>query len=244
MKKSKNHSPIKNKILAVIAAKKQSTRLPNKNLKLFSGKPLLYWGILAAKKSKKINDVIISSDSKKIISLSKKFYKDILIRQRPNKLSGNKTSSWAVVRDAVNFLKKQKKMYSHVALIQVTSPLRSFRHIDKAINIMNKKKLSGIVGITKTECPKVWTTYLKPKSMQDFLTENKYLRKMNKNKPSKVSYKINGAIYVLSLKKLYTKNVFYSNSVGTYLMSRNHSVDIDTSYDFKIAELLNKDIKN
>lgn len=243
MKKSKARLNTKNKILAVIVAKKKSTRLFNKNLKLFCGKPLIYWGILAAKKSKKIQDVMISSDSKKILSLSKRFHKKIIIRKRPKKLSSNSISSLEVIKDAINFLKKSGRNYSHVALIQVTSPLRSHKHIDEAIKIMNKKNLSGIVGITKTECPKIWTTYIKPKSMKDFMTENKYLKKLYNNKKSNISYKINGAIYVISLNKLYAKNPFYSDKIGTYLMSRKHSIDIDTPFDFQIGELLKKNIK-
>lgn len=243
MKKLKNHFLNKNKILAVIAAKKNSSRLPNKNLKIFCGKSLLYWGIRAAKKSKKIDDILISSDSYKILNLSKKFHKKIFLRKRPKKISYNETSSWDIVRDAVNFMKKKKYYYTHVSLIQVTSPLRTHHHIDDAIRQMNKKKLSGIVGITKTECPKVWTTYLKPKSMKDFLTENKYLKKLNNFKKNKESFKINGAIYVINLKQLFTKNVFYSSKVGTYLMSRVHSLDIDTFFDFKVAELVKKNFK-
>ena len=47
---------------------------------------------------------------------------------------------------------------------------------------MNKKKLSGIVGISETECPKTWTTYTKPNSMADFLIENNHLKKRHKFK--------------------------------------------------------------
>ena len=69
------------KILAVIAAKKKSNRLRNKNLKKFCGKTLLDWALITARKTK-IKDIVVTSDSNKILSISKKHYK-IILRQRP-----------------------------------------------------------------------------------------------------------------------------------------------------------------
>lgn len=240
MKILKKHLTNKNKILAVIAAKKNSSRLHNKNLKNFCGKTLLNRAIFTAKKSKKIKDIIISSDSKKILLLSKKHYNKIILRHRSKKLANNIISPWEAVKDCVHYLKKINKHYTHVALIQLTSPLRDHKHLDEAINLMNKKKMSGIVGISETECPKTWMTYSKPNSMADFLNENNHLKKKHKLKKIKTSYKINGAIYVVSIDYLKKKNIFFHKTIGTYKMHRKHSIDIDTKFDFKIAELIKK----
>ena len=56
------------KILAIIPARKGSKGLKDKNIKRFAGKPLIYWSIKSAKKSKYINKIIVSTDSKKIQS--------------------------------------------------------------------------------------------------------------------------------------------------------------------------------
>ena len=58
------------KRLAIIPAKKISKRIKNKNLKLFKGKPLLYYPIKAAKQSKIFDTIHISSDSEKILNYS------------------------------------------------------------------------------------------------------------------------------------------------------------------------------
>ena len=60
------------KILAVIPARKNSKSIKNKNIKLLFVKPLIYYTIDIAKKSKLINKIIVSSDSKKILSIAKK----------------------------------------------------------------------------------------------------------------------------------------------------------------------------
>lgn len=228
------------KILAVITAKKKSNRLRNKNLKKFCGKTLLDWALITARKTKKIKDIVVSSDSKKILSISKKYYDKIILRQRPKKLCNDIVSPWEAVKDTVNYLQKQNKYYTHVALIQLTSPLRDHTHLNKAINLMRKKRLDGIVGISATECPKTWMTYSKPNTMKDFYAENQHIKKKYNSKKIKKSYRINGAIYIVSIKNLKKKNIFFHKSIGVFEMDRKHSIDIDTIFDFKIAELIKR----
>ena len=59
--------------IAIIPARKKSQRIKNKNIRNFNGKPILYWSILAAKKSKLFKDIYISTDSSKIANLAIKF---------------------------------------------------------------------------------------------------------------------------------------------------------------------------
>ena len=75
------------KILAFIPARGGSKGIPNKNIKLFNGKPLIEWTINSALKSKFVNKIIVSSDSKKILTLSKKLGADIVLR--PKNISGD-----------------------------------------------------------------------------------------------------------------------------------------------------------
>ena len=54
------------KIICIIPARSGSSGLKNKNIKIINGKPLLYWPIKAAKKSKIIDEIMVTTDSKKI----------------------------------------------------------------------------------------------------------------------------------------------------------------------------------
>ena len=58
------------KILAIIPARGGSKEIPKKNVKIFNGRPLIEWTIKSALKSKLINKIIVSSDSKKILSFN------------------------------------------------------------------------------------------------------------------------------------------------------------------------------
>ena len=68
------------KIVAIIPARGDSKEIKDKNLINFNGKPLIYWTIKQALKSRKINEVVVSSDSEKIINLSKKFGAKTILR--------------------------------------------------------------------------------------------------------------------------------------------------------------------
>ena len=66
-----------NEIWAVVPARSGSKSIKHKNIKKFDGKPLLAHSIIIAKRSKKISNIIFSSDSQKYINIAKK-YGDII----------------------------------------------------------------------------------------------------------------------------------------------------------------------
>ena len=67
----------KKNIIAVIPARGNSKRIPGKNIKKFSGKPIIVRTIEKLKKSKIFDRIIVSTDSKKIASISKKYGAEI-----------------------------------------------------------------------------------------------------------------------------------------------------------------------
>ena len=73
-----------------------------------------------------------------------------------------------------------------------------------------------------------------------FYAENQNIKKKYNSQKLKQSYRINGAIYIVSIKNLKKKNIFFHKSIGVFEMDRKHSIDIDTIFDFKIAELIKR----
>ena len=83
--------------IAIIPARKNSQRINNKNIKIFNGKPIIYWSIKAAKRSKLFEEVFVSTDSKKIAQLAIKYGAKALY-PRPLKLSDNYTTIIDVIK--------------------------------------------------------------------------------------------------------------------------------------------------
>ena len=131
---------IKNKmnIVAIIPARAGSKRLKNKNILSFKGLPMIAWTIKSALKSKFINDVFVSSESKKILKIAKKYNAKTILR--PEKLSADNVPKIEAIRHAIKKLSYKKKIDIVVSL-QANSPNLNPSDIDISIShIINKNK--------------------------------------------------------------------------------------------------------
>lgn len=216
-------------MLAIIPAKKISKRLPNKNIKLFAKEPLIAHTIKSALKSKCITRVIVSTDCNKIAKIAIKYGADVPFLRSKN-LSKNKTTTWEVCRNVIEKLQiKENKIYESFIYLQPTSPLRSSQDINTAIKKFKKKKANAVVSVNEAK-PGFWFKNITSKGV---------LIRSNKN--NKKNYILNGSIYVFKTKFIKkTKANEYDNKTFAYVMPQERSIDIDTLYDFKIAELFLK----
>ncbi len=137
---------MKNKILALVLARKNSIRLKNKNILKLGQKPLIGWTLSDISSLKKNFDgILISSDSIKILKIGKS-YKFITVK-RPKKFAKKNSSSESTALHALKFYtQKFKKKISHIFLFQPTSPFRSKKNILKAIELSNKFKQKRIIS--------------------------------------------------------------------------------------------------
>ena len=126
---------MKPKIIAIIPARGESTRIKNKNIKIFNKKPLIAWSIEEALRSKLIDDVYVTSEDSNILRISKKYLAKTI--KRPKKLSNNIIHVDEAIKHA--YLKVNKK-YDYVLTLQPTSPLKPTKNIDEAIKTIIKKK--------------------------------------------------------------------------------------------------------
>lgn len=226
------------KILAIIPARGGSKSIPRKNLVPLLGKPLIQYTIDAAKNSKLITRIIVSSDNSKIIRYCKKQNIEVPFR-RPKNLAGDRTPMLAVVKHTVGYL-LQKENYKpeYIVLLQPTSCLRTTRHIDEALSLLIHSNADSVVSVTEIphnfnpySVMKLKGRYLKPYQKYD---EEKNLRQL---KPR--FYARNGAaIYAFTYKCLIKKKSMYGNKILPYFMDRKESIDIDDKFDLKICEFI------
>ena len=133
--------------VAIIFGRKNSKGLPNKNIKKILGKSACLYPIEAAIKSKKINKVYVSSDSKKIIHLAKK--KGCEILSRPKKLANDS----ALLSDAISYSVKKVKQNNikikNVVILLCNSICINSKIIDKALVKINDKNTHTVTTISK-----------------------------------------------------------------------------------------------
>ncbi len=227
-------------MLAIIPAKKRSKRLPNKNIKLLLGKPLIAYTIETAIKSKQITRVIVSTDCQKIANISKKYGAEAPFL-RPKEQFTDRSGKFEICKHVINFLaQKEGIKISSFIYLQPTSPLRLIKDIDDAIKIFRKKKADSVVSFCK-EKPPYWYHSLRKDG--SFYTK---LKKINKNALRNINnYLLNGCIYVFKTSFMYkNKRDFISKGIASnkrsfsYIMPKKRSVDIDDINDFENVRYL------
>jgi CMP-N-acetylneuraminic acid synthetase len=222
--------------LAVIPARGGSKRLPKKNILSLCGKPLIAWTIEAAKKSKYITDIIVSTDDKEIAEISK-MYGITTPFMRPPYLSNDTSTSIDVVKHAISFYKENLgKEFDYVLLLQPTSPLRTSEDIDAAIQLLMEKKADSIISMSKCEHSPLWTNILPlDNNINNFIRED--IQNVRSQDLS-TYYRYNGAIYLSKVVRLIKENLFsFKTNSYAYIMPQDRSVDIDSHIEFKLAEI-------
>ena len=219
------------KYLAIIPARGGSKRLPNKNILNLNGKPLIAWSIEAAKKSKYIDEIVVSSDSDEILEIAKKYKVKAL--KRPDELATDTAKS----EEAILHVLENYPEFEYIVLLQPTSPLRTEKHIDEAIELLKKKNADGIISVCEVDHSPLWSN-----TLPENLDMSNFLRDDIKGKRSQdlpTYYRLNGAIYICKTDRfLKEKTFFIKDNIFAYVMDRKSSVDIDDEVDFKLAEVL------
>jgi len=224
-------------VLAVIPARGGSKGLKNKNIKVIAGKPLISWTIDAALKSKYIDKVIVSTDSKEIEKISKEYGASVPFL-RPKELAKDDTSSIDVMLHAIEHFPE----YKIVIMLQPTSPLRECSHIDKAFDFFLKSNLNSCVSVTKDIKPPFWSFSMNSRMKLTTLFPNKEIPLRRQEIES--TYHLNGAIYISTFLNLKKYKTFILEGTSGYEMSIESSVDIDDINDFNLASrLLKKKLK-
>ncbi len=193
-------------------------------------KPLIYWTIKLANKCKFFNKIVVSSDNSYIQNIVKDFGKTEFIK-RPKKISGKNIKMESVVKHTINMLKKRNEEFDAVAILQPTSPLRKLKTIEKCCKIFSSNKYDTLATVTKLDFKSDPKRTIKIKSKNLFLQNFNY----SYNKSEKI-YKLDGGvIFIKKIKKL--KNKILKGKTRFFEINYPESIDIDTSFDFKKAEI-------
>jgi len=219
-----------NNFLAIIPARSGSERLPDKNKLNLCGKPLISWTIEAAKRSKYINKIAVSSDDSEILKIAKESSVEIIVR--PDEFASNTATSVDVIKHSLEILDR----YEYVILLQPTSPLRNYRHIDESIKFLKQKNADAIISVCETDHNPLWSNTLdRNLSMSNFI-ENEQSNKRSQDLEK--FYRLNGAIYICKTKNLLEENtLFIKKNIFAFLMDKKSSIDIDDKLDFEIATI-------
>lgn len=224
------------KILALIPARGGSKGLPGKNVRPLAGKPLISWSIEAARKSRYVDRVIVSTDAPDIAAVAKDSGAEAPFL-RPAELASDEAPTSSAVLHALDWLEREAgESYDFLALLQATSPLRTSAHLDGGFDRFFADASAGsLVSVCEADKSPHWMKTIGPDGyLRDFLPGSaEFTRRQDLPK----AYALNGAFYIISVSGFRKERAFVTPRTGYYLMDRMDSIDIDTAFDFRIAEL-------
>ncbi len=219
------------KILAFIPARGGSKGIKDKNIHPLCGKPLISYTIECAKKSKFIDEVLVSTDSPTIASVSRKYGASVPFL-RPAELAKDTSKSIDAVLHAITELKNKGKNFDILVLLQPTSPLRAIRDVDNALKTFIKNNEQPLASVSEVNDNPILIRTIDSKGvLKNLLNANSTIRRQDMTK----YYRINGSIYINRISDINKDTSFNDNPIP-YIIPSNRSVDIDEMKDLIIAE--------
>ena len=222
------------KILALIPARGGSQRLPRKNIKLLGGLPLINWSINTATKIQEICDVMVSTDDTEIAEIAQR-NGALVPWLRPKNLATESSSSVDVAIHALDWYEKNRETVDGLLLLQPTSPFRSTINVERGINLFRNHNFKPVVAVkpshSLTYSIKMDSEYLTP-NLETIDLENSVF-----GQPK--TFAVTGSFYLIAPNDLRLNRKFTDNKTVP-LMDDNptENIDIDTEWDFKLAEMI------
>ena len=215
--------------IALIIARSGSTRIKNKNIKNFYGKPIIYYPIKTLLKSSIFKKIYVSTDSRKIATIAKK-YKALVPFLRSKSLANNQTSTIKVIKNFIKELKISNKV--NICCVYPATPLMTVSILKRAAKEFLLKKNNFLVPIQKA------------KSCEENIFKLNKKKQISKSSKSRYFLKDTGQFYFGNVKTfLKMKSILFSGSTQTMVISKKSALDVNTVEDWKLLKKMFKNKK-
>ena len=225
--------------LGLVAARKGSIGVKEKNLIKIRNQEITKIALNLAIKCPAIDNVILSTDSHKILNLIKKNRKLVKFKRNKN-LAKNNTPMLSVMKNAIIFFEKiKKKKISNLVIFDPTSPLRSQEDIKNAIKIFEKEKPDLLLSVHEAQ-HNPYFSMVEKKGKYFQLCKNPEKNPGTRQQVPRV-YEINTIVWIYSRKAIFSENKRIPKRTLIFKTPINRSIDIDTKDDInRIYFYLNK----
>ncbi len=209
------------KILAVIPARAGSKGIPNKNIRIVGGHPLIYYSISNAINSKYITDIIVTTDSEEVKIIAKQM--GVKYKDRDKSLCGDAVTLDGVIYDAI----PKDEKWDYIITMQPTSPTLTVNTLDKAIKHAIDNDVDTL--ISAVNAPHLSWSEKDGKKVPNY--------KERLNRQFLPPYYLETGAFVVSKYSVVTEKTRIGNKVDVYEIPENEAQDIDTFADLQSAEL-------
>ncbi|MBU2977941.1 pseudaminic acid cytidylyltransferase [Alteromonas sp. C1M14] len=220
--------------IAVIPARGGSKRIPNKNIRLFAGKPLIAYSIEAAKNSQLFDDIVVSTDSDDIARVAKEYGASCVI-ERPATLAGDFTGTFPVVQHGIHQYQRLNGPVNYVCCIYATAPFLQADKLQEGYGrLLDEPDMHFAFSVTTFPFPIQRAITLKGKGVCAIQPEQ-----MGKRSQDLVEcYHDAGQFYWGTTNAWLTGKPTFAPTSIPVILPRYLVQDIDTPEDWQRAELM------
>lgn len=225
-----------NSSICIIPARGGSKRIPKKNIKLFLGKPIIYYPIKSALESNIFDVVMVSTDDEEISELAKKYGADVpFIRSKEN--STDYASTISVIEEVMD---NYDYKFDTVCCLYPCTPLVTHKLLKEAyLKLIETDVVNSVLPIVKYSYP--IQRALSLKNSEVFFIKNK----MDKVRTQDTEnfYHDAGQFYFIKSNVIKNKENIIGNKTQAIILDELETQDIDNISDWKLAELKYKLLK-
>ena len=222
--------------IAIIPARGGSKRIPKKNIKIFNGKPMIYWPITALKKTKLFKKIIVSTDSQEIANIALKCGVSVPYK-RPKKLSDDYAVTSDVMDHAIEYLKKKGESYENICCVYATNPFLKPKYLIDSYKMFINSKKKFLFSATE---------FCYPIQRSFYIYKNNHIKMFDKKNFGKRSqdlpklYHDAGQFYWSKSDSWKNRPIIFSSISEPFILPNHEVVDIDNLDDWKRAEKMIK----
>lgn len=223
--------------LVIIPARGGSKGIPRKNIKPFDGKPLIYYTIDCARAICQDEDICVSTDDDEIIQVVENYGLKVPFK-RPEELATDTAGTYEVLLHALDFYEKKGVYYDVVVLLQNTSPFRSLQQVKEALSLY-REDIDMVVSVKECAANPYYCVF--EENQEGFLRICKGEGNIFRRQDAPKVYEYNGAIYIMNAEVLKTTHMHKMQKRIKFVMDDLSSFDLDTMWDWKMAEMIKKE---
>lgn len=220
-------------ILGVVPARGGSKGIPDKNVKPFADTSLLEIAIKCANESKMVNDVIVSTDSKKIAEKAL-LYGGKVPFLRPSELGSDEIPIWRVLKHVIEEYSKNGNPPDYLITLQPTSPFRKAAHIDEAAKILLSSDADSLLSLSEVTHTPYKMRIINEGYVEPFLRETLVLQRQE----APPVYRLNGVVYITRREVIMEQQSIWGKKILPYVLPEAYGMNIDTPEEFSFAEWL------
>lgn len=218
-------------MLALIPARKNSKGIPDKNIRLLGGTPLLAHSIRHAREAGfDPSEIVLSTDSEEYAAIGRHYGASVPFI-RPDSLATDSAGSREVMLHAIDTLADMGQRHDVICLLQPTSPLRTAEDISTALNLFKIHKPDMVVSVTISGANPYYNLF-EPDN-NGFIHISKGNGNITRRQDAPPVFEFNGAVYIISVEALRKAPISQFKRIIPMVMPAERSLDLDTEDDWQ-----------